>query len=274
MVLILGVLAGGWLWLRDSSLVAVRRVTVTGLTGPDAGRIRSALILAARNMTTLDVNRHALDTAVAPYPVVKSLGVSTQFPHGMRIRVIEQNPVAEIAMSGGTIAVASDGTLLHDARRLPQLPTIALRSLPGGTRITDQNTLEVVALLAAAPYQLLAHVSNAGWTATHGLVAQLRNGPTVYFGTADRLAAKWIAATAVLADNGSAGADYIDVTDPDRPVAGADAGSGAAPSAASAPATSASGAASAPATSAASPAAAEPPPSTAAAPSPSTSPGG
>ena len=33
---VLGVFGGAWLWLRDSSLVAVARVTVTGVSGPDA----------------------------------------------------------------------------------------------------------------------------------------------------------------------------------------------------------------------------------------------
>jgi cell division protein FtsQ len=220
-VLGLAVLAGAWLWLRDSSLVAVRRVTVTGERGPDARRIRSALMLAARNMTTLDVKLGALHTAVAPYPVVKSLRVSTQFPHGMRIKVIEEIPVGEIVMGAHAIAVASDGTLLHDAGSVPHLPTIELRSLPGADRITDRDGLEIVALLAAAPYQLLSHLSQAASTAGHGLVAQLRNGPSIYFGDANRLAAKWIAASAVLADGGSDGAQYIDVTDPERPVAGA-----------------------------------------------------
>ncbi len=226
--LIVAALAGAWLWLRDSSLVAVQRVTVTGESGPDAGRIRAALTLAARNMTTLDVQLGALNTAVAPYPVVKSLRVSTQFPHGMRIRVIEENPVGEIVIGGHTIAVAGDGTLLHDAGRVPPLPTIELGSPPGGTRITDRHALDVVALLAAAPYQLLPHLSQARSTAAHGLVAQLRSGPSIYFGAAGRLEAKWTAAAAVLADSGSTGAQYIDVTDPGRPVAGARAGSEAA----------------------------------------------
>jgi type II secretory pathway component PulM len=39
-------LAGAWMWLRDSSLVAVNRVMVTGASGADAGQIRSALIVA------------------------------------------------------------------------------------------------------------------------------------------------------------------------------------------------------------------------------------
>jgi cell division protein FtsQ len=223
--LALAVLAGAWLWGRDSSLVAVRRVTVTGASGPDAERIRSALMLAAHNMTTLDVKLGALNTAVAPYPVVKSLRVSTQFPHGMRIHVIEEIPVGQIVMGARTIAVASDATLLHDAGSLPQLPSIELRSLPGANRITDREGLEIVALLAAAPDQLLSHLSQASTSAAHGLVAQLRNGPSIYFGAPDRLQAKWIAASAVLADGGSNGAQYIDVTDPARPVAGASASS-------------------------------------------------
>jgi hypothetical protein len=50
---------------------------------------------------------------------------------------------------------------------------------------------------------------------------QLRSGPSVYFGDSADLDAKWLAATEVLADPGSAGASYIDVTDPSRPAAGA-----------------------------------------------------
>jgi cell division protein FtsQ len=48
------VLGGGFLWLRSSSLVAVRRVVVTGLSGPNVGQIRTALRQAALSMTTLD----------------------------------------------------------------------------------------------------------------------------------------------------------------------------------------------------------------------------
>ena len=43
-----GCSAGGWLWFRDSSLVAVERVTVTGLSGPDARQIRARAGAAPR----------------------------------------------------------------------------------------------------------------------------------------------------------------------------------------------------------------------------------
>jgi cell division protein FtsQ len=216
----LAVAAGAWVWLRNSSLVAVQRVTIVGVSGPDAGQIRSALDSAARSMTTLDVNMGALRTAVAPYPVVKQLHVSTGFPHRMRIQVTEQVPVAVISTDGQQTSVSADGTILHDVTPAGSLPTIALDVAPGGTHVSGAAMSEI-RLLAAAPYALLAKVAGASSDPTHGLVAQLRNGPKVYFGAGENLAAKWAAAAAVLADPGSGGADYIDVTDPSRPAAGA-----------------------------------------------------
>jgi cell division protein FtsQ len=216
---LLAALGGGWLWLRDSPLVAVRQVSVSGVSGPDAGQIRTALTLAARNMTTLDVHLASLRTAVAPYPVVKNLRVSTQFPHGMRIAVVEQLPIGAIVAGASKVAASADGTLLHDVpgRSLPSIP---VPSLPGGSRVTDRAALEALRLLAATPHRLLARISQVTTRSPHGLTAQLRSGPSIYFGDDSNLDAKWVAATEVLADPSSSGATYVDVTDPARPVAG------------------------------------------------------
>jgi cell division protein FtsQ len=218
--------------LRDSSLVAVRRVTITGLSGPDADRISTALRAAAQNMTTLDVKTASLDMAVAPYAVVKNLQVSTQFPHGMRIRVIEQIPVAAVVVGDRSVAVAADGTLLHDVTVSASLATIPLKVPPVGSRLTEPDALTAVAVLGAAPYALLARVSQVTAGGPHGPVAQLRGGPSLIFGDNGRLHDKWTAAIKVLADPGSRGASYIDLTDPARPAAGASA-SGALSSSAS-----------------------------------------
>jgi cell division protein FtsQ len=216
---VLALLGGLWLWVRDSSLVAVRHVTISGVSGPDSARIQSVLTLAARNMTTLDVHIGQLRTAVAPYPVVKDLRVSTQFPHGMRIRVIEDLPVGALVAGGTALAASGDGTLLHDVGA-GSLPTIPVTSLPGGSQVTDQGTLDALALLADTPRRLLARVAQVTHISPHGLVVELKSGPSLYFGDASDLDAKWIAATEVLADPSSAGATYIDVTDPARPASG------------------------------------------------------
>lgn len=212
--------AGGvYLWLRDSSLVSVQQVRVTGVSGPDAGRIRAALRTAARNMTTLDLKLGQLRTAVAPYPVVQRLDASTQFPHAMTIHVTEHVPVATVLAGGRRIAVSADGTLLHDGTPSGPLPTIVLPVPPGGARLAGPAADEV-RLLAAAPPRLLARVASVSDGSAHGLTAVLRAGPSLYFGTVGQLALKWNAATRVLADHGSAGALYIDVSVPARPAAG------------------------------------------------------
>jgi cell division protein FtsQ len=219
-VAVLALLGGGWLWLRDSSLVAVRKVTISGVYGPEATEIRSALTLAARNMTTLDVRLGQLRTAVGPYPVVKDLRVSSQFPHGLRIRVIEQLPVGALVAGGHAVAVTGDGMLLHDVAA-GSLPRVPVRLLPGGSEVTDRPTLDALALLSVTPARMLSRVAQVTEDQAHGLVAELRSGPSIYFGDASEPGAKWIAATEVLADPSSAGAIYIDVSDPSRPVAGA-----------------------------------------------------
>lgn len=220
---------GAYLWLRDSSLVAVQRVRITGVSGPDAGRIRAALRIAARNMTTLDVRLDQLRTAVAPYPVVQRLDASTQFPHGMTIRVTEHVPLAMVLAGGRRIAVAADGTLLHDVTPGGPLPTIVLRVPPGGTRLAGAAA-DDVRLLAAAPYRLISRIAGVSQSSAHGLTANLRAGPDIYFGTGDQLALKWSAVLGVLADHGSAGALYVDVSVPARPAAGGAADANSAPS--------------------------------------------
>lgn len=215
---------GCWLWLRDSSLVAVKKVSVTVAAGPDSQRIRSALNAAARGMSTLDVRMNRLRRAVAPFAVVKDLHVSTQFPHGIRIRVIEQIPVAALVFEGRRIAVAADNTLLHDVVASPSLPVVNLRTAPHGSRVLQPDARSEIAVLGTAPWPLLGKVSQVTTTGSHGLVATLRSGPSIYFGDASRLYAKWIAASEVLGDPGSVGAAYIDVSDPERPAAGAGSG--------------------------------------------------
>ena len=56
-----GVVVGGWLWVRDSSLVAVRDVYVTGVSSSEGPQIRSALRNAA-----LEDHEHA--GAAQPLP--------------------------------------------------------------------------------------------------------------------------------------------------------------------------------------------------------------
>ncbi len=228
-------LAGGWLWLRDSPLVSVERVQISGVHGPEAGAIEAALARAARHMSTLDVRSGALRSAVAPYRVVRDLKATPSFPHGLHIRVVEQLPVAALTVAGARTAVAADGVVLGPALLSGSLPALnggSSRTTVGrlpGQRVTGGPLLASLAVLGAVPGPLARAITRA-FTGPKGATVVMRNGLVVYFGDATRPHAKWLALARVLTDPSSTGASYVDVRLPERPAAGFSGGVGPAAS--------------------------------------------
>lgn len=213
-------LAALGLWLRTSSLVRVERVAVTGVDGRQAAEIRAALTDAGLGMSTLAVDDAKLRRAVATYPVVRGLRTATDFPHGLRIVVDAYDPIAALQRGAGAAAtaVAFDGTLLRGSAT-SGLPVVAIERAPGGRRVLDQATLQAIGVVDAAPAALRERVARV-YRDRRGLTASVHGGPKLYFGGGERLRAKWLAATQVLASATSQGASYVDVRIPERPVAG------------------------------------------------------
>jgi cell division protein FtsQ len=214
---VITVLLGGWLWLRDSPLVGVRQVTVTGADGPQAAQIRRAVEQAASGMTTLHVDTGALRKALAGFPIVQDVRVHPSLPHRLRVEVVEHDAVGAIAVGGRRVPVAASGLLLTGAPA-GSLPTLTVRGALPGDRVRDRRVLAEVHLLAAAPRALRMRVGKV-FMGPKGLTARLSAGPQLVFGGTDRLAAKWAAAVAVLADPSSAGTTALDLRVPERPAA-------------------------------------------------------
>jgi cell division protein FtsQ len=208
------------MWLRHSSFVAVRHVHISGVHGAEARSIEAALTGAARRMSTLDVNVHALRAAVAPFAVVRDVHASGSPPHGLSIDVIEQLPVAALLAGGSRTAVAADGMVLGPALLSSTLPALTASSAPTtGARVSDQGLLASLTVLGAAP-EPFAKVVARVYSSASGLTVAMRNGLLAYFGDATRPHAKWAALARVLADSSSAGATYVDVRVPEHPAAG------------------------------------------------------
>ena len=249
-VIALALLAGAWLGLRNSSLVAVEHVHVSGVDGPQATAIETALAAAARHMSTLDVNSGALMSAVAHYRVVREVHTSASFPHGLHIDVVEQLPVAALTISGERTAVAADGEILGPGLLSSSLPTLSAGSersvigLPTKGVVHGESLLRALTVLGAAPARMESEVARV-FNGPKGVTVAMRNGLVVYFGDATRPHAKWLSLARVLADPSSAGASYVDVRVPERPAAGGFTGAsapeqgttGAEPSSASDPTT-------------------------------------
>ena len=209
------------LWFRDSAFVRVEHVTVTGLTGTDVQRERAAVVAAAKRMTTLNVDEGALIQAIGPGAAIESLRVSSNFPHGLHVEVVETAPVAILVDGSTRVAVGARGVLLPHVRvGGTAAPVVDVGALPSGLRLGRGRALRLVDCAAAIPADLLPRVLRIRELPGQGLVAYLRRGPRVILGSADDLPAKWAAAAAVLADPSSRGASYVDARWPDRPVAG------------------------------------------------------
>jgi cell division protein FtsQ len=216
----LPLLGGGWLWLRGSSLVAVRHVHIVGVHGAEAIEIRTALDVAAGRMTTMDFNVASLRAAVAQYPMVGTVSARTSFPHTVSISVAERPPVAELVSAGERTAVAADGTVLGPALLSSTLPTISGTVAPApGAHLREAAPLAAVTVLGAAP-QALARFVTKVYSGPEGLTVAMRNGLLVYFGDASRPHAKWLSLARVLVSPSAAGAWYVDVRLPERPAAG------------------------------------------------------
>jgi cell division septal protein FtsQ len=179
-------------------------------------------------MTTLNLSQAALREAVATEPSILSLRATPDFPHGLRIDVLENHPVAAIEIPGsGRVPIAGNGTLMPGDRSGTRVPEIRTQGAPrigrdsgSPARLADERAAELVHVAAAAPPALLRRATTIERRAGDGIVLVLQGGPRVIFGDASRLPDKWRAAAGVLASKDAAGAAYVDVRLPDRPVAG------------------------------------------------------
>jgi cell division protein FtsQ len=187
LIVLVAIGIGGWVWLRDSSFVAVRDVQITGITASEGDRVRTALEESARQMTTLNVRQDILNSAVQPYSSVAELRVKADFPHKLSIQVVEQQPVAALAAdSKRRVPVTGAGVVLRGVSAGRDLPSVTLDHLPAGPQVTDAKLLRALAVAGAAPPALRRKTEDLDFD-DRGVIAFMDSGPDLIFGTADDL---------------------------------------------------------------------------------------
>ena len=150
-----------------------------------------------------------LRAAVASFPVVRSVRARASFPHGLRIEVREQPPVAVLVAAGVRAAVAADGVVLGPEYVSGSLPVLSAGSAAAaslsavGGHVRDGSLRAALTVLGAAPAPLAQTVEKA-YAGPKGLTLVLRGGLLAYFGDATRPHAKWLSLARVLADPSSA----------------------------------------------------------------------
>jgi hypothetical protein len=132
-------------------------------------------------------------------------------------RVLVPRLAATIGEGEDAIGVTAGGALVRwlPLPEEPPLPHLSLEEPPKGGRIKGP-ALEQVHVLAAVPDELRPYADSSGY-GEGGVEVTLTTGIELFFGDDSKVARKWRAAAAILADPEVTALDYVDLQAPDRP---------------------------------------------------------
>lgn len=206
---------------RETPVFAVRSVAVEGAPPRVAAHVRAAL-RPLDGTSLLALNGSDVRARLARLPDVASARYDRDFPHTLRITVTPAHSIAVLRQGASGWIVSSTGRVVRAASRTeaPGLPRIWIPgavSVQVGTPVADAAARRAVDALATA--------RAAGFGAPVALVRasgeltfKLRSGLEIRFGDLSALRVKLAVARAILPSLGPA--LYLDVSAPDRPVAG------------------------------------------------------
>jgi cell division septal protein FtsQ len=223
------VLIGGGLYglARETSMFAVRSVEVEGASPAVAAQVRSALRLyEGRSLVAVDGS--SVEQRVDGLATVRSSVVDRAFPHTLRVLVRPEIPVAVLRRGVESWLVSARGRVIGQTRRgtrsdLPRIWLPSRTEIEEGGLLSDEPSAvaahSLAALVGGGFPRRIAYVRALDGQITLGL----RGGLEVRLGAPVDLPLKIAIARGLvpaLAAPAAGGPDYLDLTVPERPVAG------------------------------------------------------
>jgi cell division protein FtsQ len=216
-----GSAVGVYIAARTTSLFALDRIEVAGAPPPIAAEIRAALDgYVGKSLVRLDTGDAR--RRLAAVSDVADAKLDRDFPHTLKVSVQLERAVAVLRRGPDAWVVSASARVLRklSARPYPDLPRIWV---PAATDVSVNATLGGVAAMGVAavaplrPLHLAVDVRQV-LTGDEGLTLVLGSGTELRLGDSGDLRLKLSIAKQILplAD----GAAYLDVSVPERPVAG------------------------------------------------------
>jgi cell division protein FtsQ len=212
---------------RETSMFAVRGIEIEGATPALAAQVKQELHgYEGRSLVAVDAA--AVAHRVDGLPGVRSSTVDRSFPHTLRIRVVPERPVAVLRRGPGSWLVSVRGRVIapiprHTNQRLPRIWLPATTEIDVGAFLGNQSGVlaarSLAALVGSGFRDRIAFVRALDGQITLGLRGglEIRLGPPVELRLKIAIAES-ILPTLALPSRG--GPDYLDITVPERPVAG------------------------------------------------------
>jgi cell division protein FtsQ len=221
-VLILLTALGLYAAARGTSAFAVQRLAVDGAAPEVAAEVQKRLSPAiGESLLGLDLGE--LENRAESVPMVAAASFDRAFPHTLRVAIVPEVPVAVLRQGSSSWLAADGGRVVAELERgaRPGLPRIWLKpdvevrlgEAAGGMQL---RAIAAVAPLVSNPLPL--DVASAVATREE-LKLVLRNGLELRLGDSRDLPVKLEVARRVIPQLAGAGG-YLDVSVPDRPVAG------------------------------------------------------
>jgi cell division protein FtsQ len=222
------VAAAGCLYLiaRETPMFAVRRVEVHGAPPVVSQQVRVALARVS-GTSLLSLDGAAVLRTLEDLPTVVSASYDRDFPHTLRVRIVAESPVAVLRRGAGAWLASARGRVIGTVARTryPSLPRIWL---PARTELTVGGFLDGDAAASARALREFVSTRFAHrvlWARVSGgrLALGLRSGLELEFGAPTILSLKLAVVRAILptlAPPSGGGPTYLDVSAPERPVAG------------------------------------------------------
>lgn len=188
LLVLLGVLAAvaGVVWLVFySSVLAVKGVRVEGLDVLEPAQVRRVAAVPIGEPLAA-VGLEAVEARVESLAAVESVDVARSWPDRVVISVVEREAVAVVERDGRIRGVDADGVLFRGyASRPAGLPVVRISA---GTR--TEALAEAARVIDALPGDLAADVAHLSVRTVDSISLELRNGRTVFWGSAEDSASK------------------------------------------------------------------------------------
>lgn len=215
--------AGAYLAARESSLFAVRTIEVRGATPAVEARVRAALTPAlGKSLLALD-DEGAVERRVGALPEVESASYDRAFPHTLRVFVEPERPVAVLRRGAAAWLVSARGRVLRVLfkRPFPDLPRIWVErraSVSVGATLAEEATRRAIGAVAPLAGMHFPAEVRLVRTRDQELTLVLRSGIELRLGSLGDLRLKLVIARRIVRLVEPPG--YVDVSVPERPVAG------------------------------------------------------
>jgi cell division protein FtsQ len=207
---------------RETSLFGVRTIEIAGASAPVERQVRSVLDeRTGESLVGLDLD--AARTEVAALPTVASVAFDRAYPHTLRVTVVPEQPVAVVRQGADAFVVSKRGRVISHVQRQAHASLARIwvardvRLDPGAFVDGDLETaVGAVAPLAGVrfPSRVVSVTTSDG-----ALTLRLRSGLELRLGDMRNVDLKLAVAARVL-PRLPQGSGYLDVSVPDRPVAG------------------------------------------------------